>query len=385
MNPAAQEQLRSLRQRLADLEPYPWESVEEWVASARPLIKANYRDHLKQFKAITTEPIWDASIYGIPSRSSETIEDRFEENEAEDRRQNQKMARAAKKKILAFLDGLLALPSPRSEPQPSKSKSYHGGVPIQHYGDVIMGSKHSPTVTGSTVATLALGEAATANGTIQHGKLRPHDEEWGRAQDSPARCVARLLPDGTTEVQGEYEEVLEVARGLREVKPQRKPRQSNQRRQAHTNNVHHGDTHMGDKFTTNITGSTVGALAQGRGAVATGHVTIGATESLTQEQHKTAISAAQTALVHDQDVLEQIDDRLYEALGQFLTLARKIQVEQQSLAEVQAQMKATLDEVWAQQEAKGMKSQLLPKGLEVAASLLKSPTMAEVVKKLLGA
>ena len=148
---------------------------------------------------------------------------------------------------------------------------------------------------------------------------------------------------------------------------------------------HHGDTHMGSTFTTNITGSTVGALAQGDHSVATGHVTVGAAGTLTQEQHKTAISAAQTALVHDQDALERIDDRLYEALGQFLTLARKIQVEQQSLVEVQAQMKATLDEVWAQQEAKGMKSKLLPKGLEVVEVLAKSPITAEIAKKLLGA
>jgi hypothetical protein len=148
---------------------------------------------------------------------------------------------------------------------------------------------------------------------------------------------------------------------------------------------HHGVTHMGSTFTTNITASTVGAFAQGDGAVATGHVTIGAPGPLTQEQHKTAISAAQTALVHDQDALERIDDRLYEALGQFLTLARKIQVEQQSLVEVQAQMKATLDEVWAQQEAKGMKPKLLPKGLEVVEVLAKSPITAEIAKKLLGA
>lgn len=152
-----------------------------------------------------------------------------------------------------------------------------------------------------------------------------------------------------------------------------------------TNVYHHGDVIMGDKYKTTITGSTVGAFAQGDHAVATGHVTIGASGSLTQEQHKTAISAAQTALVHDQDALERIDDRLYEALGQFLTLARKIQVEQQSLAEVQAQMKATLDEVWAQQEAKGMKPKLLPKGLEVVEALAKSPITAEIAKKLLGA
>lgn len=142
---------------------------------------------------------------------------------------------------------------------------------------------------------------------------------------------------------------------------------------------------MGSTFTTNITGSTIGAVAQGDGAAATGHVVVGAAASPTQEQHKTAISKAQTALVHDQDALERIDERLYEALGQFLTLARKIQVEQQSLAEVQAQMKSTLDEVWAQQEAKGMKPTLLPKGLEVVKALAKSPITAEIAKKLLGA
>ena len=48
-------------------------------------------------------------------------------------------------------------------------------------------------------------------------------------------------------------------------------------------------------------------------------------------------------------------------------------------------MKATLDEVWAQQEAKGMKSKLLPKGLEVVEVLAKSPITAEIAKKLLGA
>ena len=140
------------------------------------------------------------------------------------------------------------------------------------------------------------------------------------------------------------------------------------------------------RFTTNIRGSTIGAVAIGDHARATGTVNYGTSATpLSQEQHKVAISDAQMALVHDQDALERIDDRLYEALGQFLTLARKIQVEQQSLVEVQAQMKATLDEVWAQQEAKGMKPKLLPKGLEVVEALAKSPITAEIAKKLWGA
>ncbi|WP_441292047.1 hypothetical protein ACSRUE_17930 [Sorangium sp. KYC3313] len=140
---------------------------------------------------------------------------------------------------------------------------------------------------------------------------------------------------------------------------------------------------MGSKFTTNISGSTIGAFSQGDHAVVTGHVTGGAAIPFTQQQHKAAIKDAQAALVHDQDALERIDERLYEALNQFLTMARKIQVEQQSLADVQAKMKETLDDVWAQQAAKGLRPQVLPKTLEVAESLLKHPAMAEVVKHLL--
>ena len=105
---------------------------------------------------------------------------------------------------------------------------------------------------------------------------------------------------------------------------------------------------------------------------------------MTQYQNKAAVSNAQAALVRDQDALERIDDRLYEALGQFLTLARKIQVEQQDLAQTQTKMKETLDEVWAAQVAKGMKPQLLPKSLEVVQALVGNPVMGEVTKKLLG-
>lgn len=146
---------------------------------------------------------------------------------------------------------------------------------------------------------------------------------------------------------------------------------------------HHGDTHMGST-TINITGSNVGAFAAGERATATGHVTIGGSGPITQEQHKAAITQAQNALNADQDVLERLDNRVYEALGQFLRMARKIQVEQKSLGEVQAKMKETLDEVWAQQVAKGMKVQVLPEGLKIVGALASNPVTAEVAKKLLG-
>lgn len=149
---------------------------------------------------------------------------------------------------------------------------------------------------------------------------------------------------------------------------------------------HHGDIIMGSTFTNNISGDTqIGAFGQGDGITVTGSLTVnaGAPGTRTQEQHKAAIKEAQTALVHDQDALERIDDRLYEALNQFLSMARKIQVDQQSLAEVQAKMKETLDEVWAQQVAKGLRPQALPEGLKVIEALVKSPITAEIAKHLL--
>jgi hypothetical protein len=142
-----------------------------------------------------------------------------------------------------------------------------------------------------------------------------------------------------------------------------------------------GDIHAGSTFTTNVTTSTIGAIATGDHAVATGH--IAPTSLMTQEHHKAAITQAQNALNADQDALERIDERLYEALGQFLRMARQIQVEQQSLAQVQAKMKETLDEMWAQQAANGARPQALPEGLKVVGELAKSPVMGEVVKALL--
>lgn len=143
---------------------------------------------------------------------------------------------------------------------------------------------------------------------------------------------------------------------------------------------HHGDVIMsGDKFSTNISGSTIGAIAVGKNATADGTVNIDHSR-LTQVAHVAQVKAAQKALVEDE---ESLDDLVREALTQFLTMARKIQVEQMSLAEAQAQMKATLDEVWAAQVAKGMKPQLLPKGLEVVGALAKNQVMNEVVQKLI--
>jgi len=143
---------------------------------------------------------------------------------------------------------------------------------------------------------------------------------------------------------------------------------------------HHGDVHMGSTFATTITGSTVGAVAVGDHATASGtvHVHHG---QVTQAQHEEHVRKAKKALIDDEG---KLDELVHEALGQFLTLARKIQVEQQSLAETQVRMKATLDEVWKAQIAKGMQPEVLPKTLEVVKALMENPVMGEVTKKLVG-
>jgi hypothetical protein len=152
----------------------------------------------------------------------------------------------------------------------------------------------------------------------------------------------------------------------------------------HIPTIHsHGELHMGDKFTTNITGSTIGSAAIGAGAVATGTVTV-TREQPNQLEHKRMVAESQAALVRDQDALDALDGRMFEALNQFLRIARDIQVEHKSLAEVQSQMKVTLDEIWAEQVTKGMRPQLLPKTLEIAKSIGSNPLMLEVGKKLLG-
>lgn len=140
---------------------------------------------------------------------------------------------------------------------------------------------------------------------------------------------------------------------------------------------------MTTKNVSNVgSGSVVGSIAVGQNARAEGTVSYGATTApVTQEQHRAAIKTAQTALIEDQD---RLDSLLYEGLHQFLRIAREIQVEQKALADVQSKMKETLDDVWAQQAAKGMKPQVLPRTLELAQALIANPAMVEVVKALVG-
>jgi hypothetical protein len=144
---------------------------------------------------------------------------------------------------------------------------------------------------------------------------------------------------------------------------------------------HHGDVLVsGSKFNTTITNSNIKNFGQGDNVVVGDNASVGTVGNLTQAQHEEHIKAARKALIEDED---KLDDLVREALSQFLTLARKIQVEQQTQAQLQAKMKETLDEVWAEQITKGMKPKALPKTLEVVGAIAKHPATGEVVKKLL--
>src|SRR5689334_928090 len=116
MNQAAQDKLREVRQRLAELDPYPWEPVEAWIASAKPLIKAHYRDHFDDFLAVAATPHWYEAIIVVPGRYSDVdprrgrSADHVADRPDDEDRVNARTARSAKKKILSFVDGLLDLP-----------------------------------------------------------------------------------------------------------------------------------------------------------------------------------------------------------------------------------------------------------------------------------
>ena len=140
----------------------------------------------------------------------------------------------------------------------------------------------------------------------------------------------------------------------------------------------YGETQVGDKYMTTITGSNVSTLAHTPREPP--RLT---TQVPTQEQLRKTIADTQGALVRDQDALDKLDTRMYEALNQFLRLARDIQVEQQTLGRIQAGMKNTLGEVWVEQAANGMKPELLPETLEVARAITANPIMVEVAKKLI--
>ncbi|WP_437968161.1 hypothetical protein WMF04_02180 [Sorangium sp. So ce260] len=137
---------------------------------------------------------------------------------------------------------------------------------------------------------------------------------------------------------------------------------------------YHAPVHTAATYNSTFVGSTVGAVALGDHATATGKVDRSAA-SLTQERHQAAVKEARKALLDDEDLLEA---QVYEALTRFLISVREVQVEGLPLLEVQAAMAAALKEAWPQQGT----MQPLPHGLAVIEALGQHPSMAEVTKRL---
>jgi hypothetical protein len=102
--------LQDARDRLAPLEPYPWSTIESWVASARPLIRSAFPTHLDDFDKVTVEPHWlllpRVSSRGDPW-TGEGPSNNFASAAATEQQTNRKRAVEAKERILAFLGGLL--------------------------------------------------------------------------------------------------------------------------------------------------------------------------------------------------------------------------------------------------------------------------------------
>lgn len=165
------------------------------------------------------------------------------------------------------------------------------------------------------------------------------------------------------------EDVAYIA-GFLKVKHALQPKETND---TVSQNVHHyGDLITGGaKYTSTITGSNVGAVAQGNHTSANGTAS-SQPGSLTQDQHRAALKETQKALLDDE---ERLDTSAQQALEKFLRVAREIRVEDRALGDVQAAMRSVLDEVWVQQ--------VLSDDLAVIAALKKHPAAGEVVKKLL--
>lgn len=142
---------------------------------------------------------------------------------------------------------------------------------------------------------------------------------------------------------------------------------------------------MTDSKIITITNSPFNALAFD-GGTATVSVNISApTPVPTQAEHRQAMTQAEMQLVKDQDAIKELGDGIYEALGQFLRIARDIEVSHKSVAELQLKMKETLDEVWAKDAARALRSTAIPETFDFLKTLAANPVMLQVVKKLLGA
>jgi hypothetical protein len=101
-----------LRDQLEAIPSYPWEAVDAWKSRALPFFRTSLPEHLEDFLEQSSTPnwtffpriYWGGGVFGDPES------DNSAEASASKDRANRQSAEEKKQKILAYLDGLLALP-----------------------------------------------------------------------------------------------------------------------------------------------------------------------------------------------------------------------------------------------------------------------------------
>lgn len=355
----------TLGQRLAELRKIQWskwENIELWARATRPLVVEFYPNHKDDFDRAAKAPFL---VYGF--RVGEPESERVVKRRLE-------LFAQAHAALVIYIETLLALPT------------HTQGAPMAHHQTVLAqkleqlkGLKVGPE-DWSEVTTWAAGVhvliAQYYSNHLKKFEAASSPPQWssspmgftGGIDDEPfdAESLSIDTQENTRRANTKHAALVQFIEMLVMLSPP--PPSEAPRSVTHINN---------------ITNSTVGAFAS-HGSAATGHVAFADPKKPTQSEHVASVKVMKKALAEDEAALQSKDGLLEEALHQFLLRAAKIQVEISSIAETQAKMKETLDEVWAEMTAKGMKPAPLKEGLHIIKTLSENPLMQLAVKSLLG-
>lgn len=103
--------LKELHDKLLAVEPYPWSSVETWIAGATPFVKEHFVAHFDGFLKVCAKPSWTV----LPLVSSgggpwgEPYHDNFAEVEVAETESNRRKATQARERIASFVETLLGM------------------------------------------------------------------------------------------------------------------------------------------------------------------------------------------------------------------------------------------------------------------------------------
>ena len=106
MNDSHIERLFSLKGELEQMSVEPWANIESWIAKATPVIRTDWSDFIGDFQEVVAEPRWTA----LPRISGNEAFNR--RARADEQMCNRAIAENAKRRMLNFLDGLLATSQP---------------------------------------------------------------------------------------------------------------------------------------------------------------------------------------------------------------------------------------------------------------------------------